>query len=94
MPPAYLPVSEACAYLGVSRSRLYGHLARVDPGIVVQLGGRTLVDLGRATALIASFPRGPRKPLPQNGKRKDRAVVATDGEVDPLIEDACEKSDR
>jgi hypothetical protein len=60
--PAFLPVDQACRYLGVSRTRLYEHLVKLDPGIVVQLGGRTVVDIARATALIGSMPRGPRKP--------------------------------
>jgi hypothetical protein len=62
-PPAFLPVDEGCVYLGISRTALYERLMPLDPGIVIQFGGRTLVDVARATALIASMPRGPRKPL-------------------------------
>jgi hypothetical protein len=74
LPPAFLPVDAACRYLGVSRTRLYEHLAKLDPDIIVQLGGRTVVDVQRATALIASMPRGPRKPpkLPRAVKGKRR----------------------
>jgi hypothetical protein len=59
--PAFLPVDAACRHLGVSRSRLYSHLAKLDPSIVVQCGGRSLVDLERAVAVIAAMPRGPRR---------------------------------
>jgi hypothetical protein len=74
LPPAFLPVDEACAYLGISRTALYERLVPLDPGIVIQFGGRTLVDIARATALIASMPRGPRKPQPRavKGKWKGR----------------------
>jgi hypothetical protein len=73
-PPAFLPVDPACAHLGVSRSRLYDHLARLDPSILIQCEGRTLVDIARATALIAAMPRGKRAPLmkPRPGKGKGR----------------------
>jgi hypothetical protein len=66
--PAFAPVADACLILGVSRTRLYT-LARLDPNILVQVGGRTLVDIPRAVALIDSMPRGPRKP---NGGGKGR----------------------
>jgi hypothetical protein len=61
--PAFLPVDPACRHLGVSRTRLYEHLVKLDRDIVVQCAGRTLVDMQRATALIMSMPRGPRKPM-------------------------------
>jgi hypothetical protein len=57
-----MPVIAACRVLGVSRSRFYAHLARLDPEILIQIGGRTLVDIERAVALIAAMPRGPRRP--------------------------------
>jgi hypothetical protein len=60
--PAFAPVADACRYLGISRTRLYEHLAKLDSNIIVQLGGRTLVDIPRAVTLIASMKRGPRKP--------------------------------
>ena len=44
-------------------------MARLDPNILVEVGGRTLVDIPRAVALIDSMPRGPRKP---NGGGKGR----------------------
>jgi hypothetical protein len=71
IPPAFLPVDAARSYLGVSRTKLY-RLAQLDPSILVQCEGRTLVDIARATALIASMPRGPRKPLrlPRFAKRR------------------------
>jgi hypothetical protein len=68
--PAFLPVDPACRHLGVSRTRLYEHLVKLDPDIIVQLGGRTVVDIGRATALIAAMPRGPRKPQSRAVKTK------------------------
>ena len=72
--PAFLPVNEACAYLGINRTALYERLAPLDPGILVQFGGRTLVDIARAKALIDAMPRGPRKPLalPKKGNGKGR----------------------
>jgi hypothetical protein len=66
-PPAFLPITMACAYLGISRTRLYGHLVPLDPTIIVQVGGRTLVDIPRAMALIDAMPRGPRKPNGRGG---------------------------
>ena len=60
LPPAYMPPDKACQYFGVSRTRLYD-FARIDPAIIVQMGGRSLVDVERLKALIASMPRGPRK---------------------------------
>jgi hypothetical protein len=66
--PAFLTVDPACRHLGVSRTRLYEHLAKLDPKIIVQLGGRTVVDVQRAVALIQSLPKGPRKPQPRGAK--------------------------
>ena len=60
--PAFAPVAEACLILGIRRTRLYEHLAKLDPAILVQVGGRTVIDIPRALALMASMPRGPRKP--------------------------------
>jgi SpoVK/Ycf46/Vps4 family AAA+-type ATPase len=51
----------ACAHLGLSRSGLC-RLAKLDPDVLVQNGGRTLIDVAKATALIAAMPRGPRRP--------------------------------
>jgi hypothetical protein len=62
MGPAFMPVPPACLHLGISRTRLYEHLVPLDPDILVQVGGRTLVDMARAFSLIDSMPRGPRKP--------------------------------
>ena len=66
--PAFAPVAEACPILGISRTRLYDHLVPLDGDILVQLGGRTLVDIPRAVALIEAMPRGPRKPNGGGGK--------------------------
>jgi hypothetical protein len=62
--PAFLPVDQACLYLGISRSNgLYRKLKQLDAGIFVQFGdGVTLIDIPRAVALIAAMPRGPRRP--------------------------------
>jgi hypothetical protein len=60
--PAFAPIAEACQHLGVSRTRLYSHLVPLDAAIVVQLGGRSVIDMARAVSLIASMKRGPRKP--------------------------------
>jgi hypothetical protein len=62
LPPAFMPPAEACLHFGVSRTRLYDHFAKIDPGILLQAGGRTLVDVERLRALIAGLPRGPRRP--------------------------------
>jgi hypothetical protein len=61
--PAFMPVDPACRHLGVPRTRLYNHLAKIDPGIIVRIGGRSVVDIPRAEALIRAMPKGPRKPL-------------------------------
>jgi hypothetical protein len=63
--PAFAPVPEACRILGISRTRLYD-LARRDPAIIVQVGGRSVIDIPRAVALIDAMPRGPRKPNGHN----------------------------
>ena len=60
LPPAFMPLAEACWHFGISKTRMY-ELAKLDAGILVQLGGRTLVDVERLKALIASMPRGARK---------------------------------
>jgi hypothetical protein len=74
-PPAFLPPKEACAHLGISRSRLYRDLTPLHPGVLVRLGGRTLVDVARLTALISNMPRGPRRPLTivRKGRRRSKA---------------------
>jgi hypothetical protein len=76
LPPAFMPPAEACLYFGVSKTRLYDHFAKLDPGILVQVGGRTLVDVERLKALIAGMPRGPRNPSARvaiaRGERADR----------------------
>jgi hypothetical protein len=73
LPTRFATVSMACLLLGVSRTRLYDHLAKLDPGILVQVGGRTVVELRRVIALMASMPRGPRKPPEPGRNRKGRA---------------------
>lgn len=60
--PAFMWVSDACRYFGISRSRLCGHLVKLDDGILVQVGARTIVDMARLAALISAMPRGPRRP--------------------------------
>jgi hypothetical protein len=67
--PAFAPIAEACRILGVSRTRLYEHLAKLDADILVQVGGRSVIDIPRAMALIASMKRGPRKPNGRGGRR-------------------------
>ncbi|HZZ25530.1 MAG TPA: hypothetical protein VFE60_24575 [Roseiarcus sp.] len=70
-----MPVLPACRHLGISRTRLYEHLVPLDPGILVQVGGRTVVDIPRAVALIASMKRGPRRPsTPGRSAAKERAT--------------------
>ena len=71
-PPAFMPPVEACLYFGASKTRLYDHFAKLDPGILVQVGGRTLVDVERLKALISGMPRGPRKQLAPDRNRKGR----------------------
>jgi hypothetical protein len=77
--PAFAPVTEACLLLGISRTRLYSHLVPLDPTIIVQVGGRTLVDIPRAVALVASMKRGPRKP-PGPGRSAARNIAAKERE--------------
>jgi hypothetical protein len=60
LPPAFMPRADGCWHFGVSKTRLY-ELAKLDAGILVQVGGRTLVDVERLKALIAALPRGARK---------------------------------
>jgi hypothetical protein len=61
LPKLFATVPETRLCFGVSKTRLYDHLAKIDPGILVQMGGRTLVDVERLKALIAGMPRGARK---------------------------------
>lgn len=61
--PAFteIPRRGRCPYLGIGRNRIYD-LAQLDRNIIIQLGGRSVIDIPRAVALIASMKRGPRKP--------------------------------
>jgi hypothetical protein len=61
LPKLFATVADVRLYFGVSKTRLYDHFAKLDPGILVQVGGRTLVDVERLKALIDAMPRGPRK---------------------------------
>jgi hypothetical protein len=72
LPKLFATVTEACLYFGVRKTRLYDHLAKLDGDILVQVGGRTLVDVERLKALIAGMPRGPRKPPAPGRNRKGR----------------------
>jgi hypothetical protein len=72
LPKLFATVAEACLCFGTSKTRLYDHLAKIDPGILVQMGGRTLVDVERLKAIIAGLPRGPRKPPAPDRNRKGR----------------------
>lgn len=63
-----IPSRGRCPYIGIGRSRIYV-LAQLDPDIIIRLGGRSVVDVARILELIASMPRGPRKP---NGGGKAR----------------------
>jgi hypothetical protein len=68
--PMFATVAEARLYFGVPKMRLYDHFAKLDSGILVQVGGRTLVDVARLKALIDALPRGPRKPSAPRRNRK------------------------
>jgi hypothetical protein len=70
LPKLFATVAEARLCFGVSKTRLYDHLVPLDPDILVQVGGRTLVDVARLKALIDSMPRGPRKPSAPGRNRK------------------------
>jgi hypothetical protein len=72
LPKLFATVAEACLYFGTSKTRLYDHFAKLDLDILVQVGGRTLVDVERLKALIAGMPRGPRKPSLTGRNRKGR----------------------
>ena len=61
LPQQFATVIMACSLAGISGTRLYDHLAKLDAGILVQVGGRTVVDLRRMLALMNAMPRGPRK---------------------------------
>jgi hypothetical protein len=69
LPHRFATITNACLLTGVSRTRFYDHLVKIDPAIIVQVGGRTLVDIPRAVALIASMKRGPRKIGGRGGRR-------------------------
>jgi hypothetical protein len=73
LPHRFATITNGCWHLGISRTRLYEHLAKIDQDVLVQVGGRTLVDIPRAVALIASMKRGPRKPPEPGRNRKGRA---------------------
>jgi hypothetical protein len=64
------PPGGRCPYLGIGRNRIYA-LAQFDPNIIIQLGGRSVVDAHRILALIDAMPRGPRRPN-GGGNRKGR----------------------
>lgn len=68
LPKLFTTMTETSAHFSVSKTRIYD-FAKTDPAIIVRIGGRTLVDVERLKALIASMPRGPRKPsTPVNRK--------------------------
>jgi hypothetical protein len=72
-PTLFAPIADACLIFGVSRTRLYDHFVKIDPSTLVQLGGRTLVDVERLKALIEALPRGPRKasaPVNRKGRKR------------------------
>ena len=69
LPKLFATVAETRLCFAVNKTRLY-HLSNLDPGILVQVGGRTLVDVARLKALIAGMPRGPRKPSAPGRNRK------------------------
>jgi len=53
--PRYMPIPKACTYLGLGRTKIYdlaGHgLIRI-----IKVGGRSLVDVDRALAWMATLP--------------------------------------
>jgi hypothetical protein len=64
MPVFFPPIRQGCRAAGISETWFYGVAAKIDPGVIIQLGGRSHMDFLRTLTLIAThFPRGPRKPL-------------------------------
>ena len=61
LPKLFATVAETRLCFSVNKTRLY-ELSKLNSGILVQMGGRTLVDVERLKALIEAMPRGPRKP--------------------------------
>jgi hypothetical protein len=75
LPFFFPPIKQGCRAAGISETWFYGVAAKIDPDVVIQLGGRSHMDFLRTLTLIATrFPRGPRKPLQLsragNGKRR------------------------
>ena len=60
LPLLFATITETSVIFSISKTRVY-ELEKIDPAILVQIGGRTLVDVERLRALINSMPRGPRK---------------------------------
>lgn len=61
--PEYLSVPEACAFVGIGRTKLY---ALLSEGLVTarKAGTRTLVEAGSLTAWTASLPVATFNPPP------------------------------
>lgn len=60
------PPGGRCPHLGLARGRLYA-LSDIDPDVVIQLGGRSVIDAHRAYALVMQMPKGKRKPGSSDG---------------------------
>jgi hypothetical protein len=64
-------VREASVILGLPRTAIY-KLAHDHPEILIQVNGRSLIDLELALAILRQMPRGPRKPPAPVRNRKGR----------------------
>jgi hypothetical protein len=93
LPFVFGPIKKACAFLGIDDNRLYEQLEPLDPDILIQIGGRTLIDIPRTMMLIAAMPRGKRAPPKVGPKKGERRRVGRRGKSEPPSPEQSELND-
>ena len=61
LPKLFGTITEASVIFGMSRTAIYDKLLRHHPELLIRFGGRSLIDLEPAAAILRGMPRGPRK---------------------------------
>jgi hypothetical protein len=69
LPKLFGSIADSEVILGMPRTAIYDKLIRHHPELLIQFGGRSLIDLEAAAAIVREMPRGPRK---ANGGGKGR----------------------
>jgi hypothetical protein len=66
----FATIAEAEVILGMPRTAIYAKLIHRHPELLIRFGGRSLIDLEPAAAIVRDMPRGPRKPSAPDRNRK------------------------